>query len=326
MKYLLLVSFVLVAASCSSSKKVLSEKEALKATSVDTVKDEKEQLSKVNSDANTITHTQVKNKMSSQDSASIATVETLKKSVQAIQSMLTKMEQRIDEKTKSKLKDSVISKISVFDHTLWQELLQKHVSDKGNVNYKGFKSDRKLLNTYIDNLSKQTPQDSWSKQEKLSYWINAYNALTVDLILRFYPVKSIKDIKDPWDQRFWKLGAKWYNLNDIEHKILRKMDEPRIHFAIVCASFSCPKLQNIAFIPEKLDDQLTLATKSFLRDPLRNNIGANTLELSKIFKWFSKDFKVNDGTLIDFLNTYSDIKISPKAKQRFKVYNWSLNE
>ena len=79
----------------------------------------------------------------------------------------------------------------------------------------------------------------------LAFWMNAYNALTIDLILRNYPVDSIKDIKNPWDQRLWKLGDKWYNLNQIEHDILRKMDEPRIHFGIVCASFSCPKLQTL---------------------------------------------------------------------------------
>ncbi|MBC3757118.1 DUF547 domain-containing protein [Hyunsoonleella sp. SJ7] len=212
-----------------------------------------------------------------------------------------------------------------FSHSTFNDLLQKHVSELGNVNYQGFKSDRKSLNNYIKELDKNLPNNNTPKQEKLAYWINAYNAMTVDLILRHYPVKSIKDIKNPWKQRHWKLGEKWYNLDEIEHQILRKMDEPRIHFAIVCASYSCPKLQNEAFTASNLEKQLTKATKDFLSDSERNIISENRLELSKIFQWFGKDFKQN-GSLIDFLNTYSEVGISKEAKIRFKDYNWDLNE
>lgn len=212
-----------------------------------------------------------------------------------------------------------------FNHNNWNSLLQKHVSKKGNVNYKGFKADRKALLSYLSSLSENTPTEAWTKDAKLAYWINAYNAMTIDLILRHYPIQSIKDIKDPWDQRYWKIGDKWINLNEIEHDILRKMNEPRIHFGIVCASFSCPKLLNEAFVVEKIETQLTKATKEFLSDPNRNEISQNNLKLSKIFQWFSKDFK-QDGDLIDFLNKYSDITISEKAKKSFKDYNWDLNE
>ena len=159
----------------------------------------------------------------------------------------------------------------------------------------------------------------------MAYWINAYNALTVDLILRNHPIKSIKDIKDPWDQRLWKFGNKWQNLNDIEHQILRKMNEPRIHFAIVCASVSCPKLQNNAFTSSNLDAQLTAFTKEFLNDESKNKFSENRIELSKIFKWFKKDFEQN-GSLIDFLNTYSDFEISNNAKKNYTNYNWNLND
>lgn len=143
--------------------------------------------------------------------------------------------------------------------------------------------------------------------------------------MRNYPLNSIKDINKPWDQRLWKFGDKWQNLNDIEHKILRKMDEPRIHFAIVCASESCPKLENTAFVASKLESQLTKTTKGFLADKSKNNLSANSIKLSKIFKWFAKDFKTN-GTLIDFLNTYSDVNITSNAKKSFKDYSWALNE
>ena len=215
------------------------------------------------------------------------------------------------------------TKKEAFNHSSWNNLLQNNVSQTGNVNYKTFKTNKKTLLNYITSLGENMPNETWKKKDKLAFWINAYNAMTVDLILRNYPLKSIKDIKNPWEQRYWKLADKWYNLDEIEHQILRKMDEPRIHFAIICASYSCPKLQNEAYTSEDLEQQLTKATKEFLNDSERNSISQNNIELSKIFKWFSKDFEQN-GSLINFLNLYSDIKISDKAKKSFK--DWDLNE
>ncbi|WP_339752873.1 DUF547 domain-containing protein [uncultured Winogradskyella sp.] len=223
-----------------------------------------------------------------------------------------------------KLNDSVYF-IKVASHDKWQKLLQKNVSEKGNVNYLGFKKDKTELKEYINYLSENQPTEKWIKNDKLAYWINAYNALTVDLIIRNHPTKSIKNIKDPWDQRLWQFGDKWQNLNDIEHKILRKMNEPRIHFAIVCASVSCPKLQNEAFTAANLEEQLTNATKEFLADTSKNELSKDRIKLSKIFKWFKGDFEQN-GSLIDFLNQYSDVEISDKAKKNFKDYNWDLND
>lgn len=212
-----------------------------------------------------------------------------------------------------------------FDHSAFDGLLQKHVSSQGNVNYIGFKSERTTLRNYIASLGENMPSNTWSKEDRLAYWINAYNALTIDLILRNPSEKSIKDIKDPWDQRLWKLGDKWYNLNQIEHDILRKMNEPRIHFAIVCASVSCPKLQNTAFTASGLENQLTSATKEFLKDSSKNNLSKNSIKLSKIFKWFGKDFKQNQS-LVDFLNKYSDIEILQNASKSYMDYNWNLND
>lgn len=217
------------------------------------------------------------------------------------------------------------TKTETFSHQRWNKLLQKHVSISGNVDYKNFIEDKTTLAIYIDALTHAETIEDWSKEEKLAFWINAYNALTIDLIIKNYPVKSIKDIKNPWEQRLWQFGDKWYNLEDIEHKILRKMDEPRIHFAIVCASYSCPKLQNTAFTADNLEQQLTLATQEFLSDTNRNEISKNTLKLSKIFRWFSKDFEQN-GSLIDFLNKYTEVTISAKAKISYKDYNWDLND
>lgn len=217
-----------------------------------------------------------------------------------------------------------VENIEKFNHTSWDNLLEQHVSNNGNVDYNSFLKNKTTLRNYIIALGENTPKDAWSKNDKLAYWINAYNALTVDLILKNLPLKSIKDIKNPWDQRLWKIGEKWMTLNDIEHRILRKMNEPRIHFAIVCASYSCPKLLNKAFTATNLEHELTVATKDFLSDTNRNNITENTIKISKIFKWFSKDFKTN-GSIIDFINQYSAISVSKKAKTSFKDYNWNLN-
>lgn len=220
---------------------------------------------------------------------------------------------------------SLNTNAQTVDHSLWSSILKKHVSNNGNVNYRTLKSDSIKLKSYINQLSQNSPNKNWSKEETLAYWINAYNALTIDLILKNYPVKSIKDIKNPWKQRLWDFGKNNYNLDEIEHDILRNMNEPRIHFAIVCASYSCPKLQNEAFVAEKLDLQLTKATKEFLADKNRNEITENNIQISKIFDWFSKDFTKN-GSLIDFLNLYTKVNISPNAKKRYKDYNWALNE
>lgn len=211
------------------------------------------------------------------------------------------------------------------DHTLWNDLLTKHVTATGDVNYKGFIKDKKQLKEYLALLSENEPQDNWSKEETLAYWMNVYNAFTVKLIIDNYPVASIKDIKDPWDKRFFKIGSKWRNLNEIEHKILRKMDDPRIHFGINCASISCPTLHNKAFTAANVNSTLDQLATAYINNAKHNIITKNAVELSKIFRWFSKDFKTN-GSIIDYLNQYSAITIDDNAKISYKEYNWSLNE
>jgi hypothetical protein len=212
-----------------------------------------------------------------------------------------------------------------MNHAKWNVLLQNNVSKSGTVNYKGFQKDSEELRLYLNELSANVPEKSWSKNAILAYWINAYNAYTVQLILANYPTKSIKDIKDPWGKKFFSLGNKKYSLEEIEHEILRKMDEPRIHFAINCASFSCPNLLNEAYTEEKLEQQLVAVSKSFINDKTKNSISPNKIEISKIFDWFAGDFK-KKGSMIDFLNQYSTVKINTKAKINYKDYNWNLNE
>lgn len=214
-------------------------------------------------------------------------------------------------------------------------LLKKHVDNQGGVNYKAFKSDEAKLNSYLETMKQDSPSDFWDDNEKLTYWINTYNALTIQLILKYYPVKSIKDIgssiqipfvNTPWDIECFEVNGKELSLNNIEHGIIRKeFEEPRIHFALVCAAVSCPKLRNEAYDATRLDGQLTAQTKSFLANTSKNKIGTDRLELSKIFSWYGGDFRKN-GTLVDFLNQYTDIEIDKKAKTSFMDYDWGLNE
>lgn len=236
---------------------------------------------------------------------------------------------------------SILVSIALFgqsgvSHSSYDELLQKYVDDKGLVNYKGLMGERQKLKSYLSILEDNPPQEEWTRDEKLAYWINAYNAFTLELILEHYPVETIKDIgstiKIPfvstaWDVKFINIGGEEYDLNNIEHGIIRKeFDEPRIHFALVCAAVSCPKLQNRAYLPEKLDEQLTKAAREFLGNPAKNNIESSSkATLSKIFNWYGGDFN-NNGTLIEFINKYSSMKLNKDADIDWMDYNWALNE
>lgn len=221
-------------------------------------------------------------------------------------------------------------------HQLWNELLKAHVKPNGQVDYKGFIREKPKLESYLKLLSENAPDRSkWSKNEQLAYWINVYNAYTVKLIVDFYPTKSIRDlgprikiplIKDVWHYKFFKIAGVDMSLDEVEHSILRKeFEEPRIHFAINCASVSCPPLLNEAFVAANLENQLMRVTTTFVNDPSRNKISSQSAQLSSIFSWFKGDF-TKKGTLIEFLNRYSKVKISPNARISFLDYNWNLNE
>lgn len=222
------------------------------------------------------------------------------------------------------------------DHQIWQQLLKTHVSSDGKVNYRGFVQDKSKLEQYLAQLSANAPdRKTWSKNEQLAYWINAYNAFTVKLIVDNYPTASIKDlgpklkipgIQDVWHYEFFKIGGKSTSLDEIEHSILRKeFNEPRIHFAINCASVSCPPLLNEAFTSEKMESQLQKMAIAFINDASRNKITADAIQVSSIFSWFKEDF-TKKGSLIDFLNQYSKVKIKSSAKVSYLDYNWKLNE
>lgn len=216
----------------------------------------------------------------------------------------------------------------IFDHTTWHRLLQKHVSSEGSVDYEGFQKDRDMLKSYLSELNVQTPQSKWGKDATMAYWINAYNAFTVELILRNYPTSSIKNINSgkAWDLKFIELGGETYSLNNIEHDILRKRyKDARVHFAVNCASVSCPKLINVAFSEVDLDLQLQTAAKRFIDNQSKNTITAEKAEVSKLFDWYKDDFMLN-GSVKGYLNSFSKVKIAPETKITFKDYNWNLNK
>ena len=211
----------------------------------------------------------------------------------------------------------------------YNQLLQKHVDKLGAVDYKNLKTDAHKLTEYINFLKRTTPEKSWSANKIKAFWINAYNAYTLQLILENYPLKSIMKIqkngKDAWNIPFANVGGKNYTLNYIEHEILRKdFNDPRIHVGVNCASGSCPQLGKFAFTENNIEAELERLMAIFINDATRNIITEKKIQISKIFDWFKGDFTKN-GTLIDYLNNYSKIKISKKAKIRFLEYDWSLN-
>tara|TARA_B100000780_G_scaffold43210_1_gene26798 strand:- start:775 stop:1470 length:696 start_codon:yes stop_codon:yes gene_type:complete len=206
-------------------------------------------------------------------------------------------------------------------HERWSVELRKYVDTKGQVDYVNWYKNKEGLNAYIIVLKQNHPQEYWSKNQIKAYWINTYNALTIKIILDNFPIKSIKDIKNPWNDIIIKYDSKSYSLDEIEHNILRKMNDPRIHFAINCASISCPKLLNKAYMPHKVEKQLDQASKRFLKSS--NEIDKNEIKISKIFLWFKKDFG-NTKNLLNFIEKYSSIKLAnPKIK--YLEYNWKLN-
>jgi hypothetical protein len=217
------------------------------------------------------------------------------------------------------------------DHSIWDRYLGDYVSSSGTVDYKGMKLRTDTLDAYLKELMNNPVASDWTKNQKMAYYINAYNAYTVKFVLEKYPVESVKDIsfsgKDIWNFRMVMLGGTTnQTLNGLENDILRKMGDARIHFAINCASYSCPKLLNKAYMPDKLNSQLTAATKGFINDTKHNVISEKKIQISELFSWYAADFQTETSTLIDFLNQYSTVTINKDAKIEYMPYNWSLND
>ncbi len=210
-------------------------------------------------------------------------------------------------------------------HAAWDSLLQKYVDSTGKVNYKSLKADPGALEAYCVLLAANTPQDSWSRAEKLAYWINTYNAFTMKLIVDNYPTASILrfDGGKTWDVKRIKLGDKKYSLNQIENEIIRpQFKEPRIHFAINCGARSCPPLYNHAYTAENLETTLESRAKAFINNTAYNTINSRQAAVSKIFDWYGADF----ADLKKYLNRYSTRPLKASTSIVFKDYDWDLNE
>lgn len=219
------------------------------------------------------------------------------------------------------------------DNDIYAVLLKKHVANK-RVNYDGFKTDENRLDQYLTILT-QTDVKSLSRNDAFAFYINAYNAFTIKLILTKYPgINSIKEIggffSNPWSKKFIVLQKMTVSLDYIEHKILRpQFKDPRVHFAINCASKSCPQLLNKPYEGDILESQLNNQAKIFINDKHNNFFKDNTLFISKIFNWFKDDFSDNplgfirqyaSGNLKEDLDT-----VRENIKIRYLDYDWSLN-
>jgi hypothetical protein len=242
------------------------------------------------------------------------------------------------------------------NHAAWDALLKRHVvvaqnGSSSRVDYAGFHADRSALQAYLDGLSSvtQTEYRGWTREQQLAFLINAYNAFTVALVLTRYPdLKSIKDLgsflKSPWKQEFFMLLGAERSLDAVEQGLIRApgaFDEPRIHFAVNCASIGCPMLRDNAYVAERLDLQLEESVRRFIGDRSRNRYdpASEKLEVSRIFDWYKADFeKGNRGisSLPQFLARYADFLADEAAARalvrqgqaqiRYLDYDWNLND
>jgi len=246
--------------------------------------------------------------------------------------------------------------LAAFDHShgAWDALVKQNVvwvseGTASRVNYGGFQKDRAALKAYLNSLSAvpQSEFDGWSRDQRLAFLINAYNAFTVELLLTEYPKhRSIKDygslFQSPWKKKFFTLLGRERHLDDIEHGLIRApgaYDEPRIHMAVVCASIGCPALRDEAFTASRLDAQLEDGVIRFLSDRSRNRYNAATglLEVSSIFDWYGEDFSGGNYRSLDgFFARYADrLSGAPADRERIRAggvrlrfldYDWNLND
>lgn len=228
------------------------------------------------------------------------------------------------------------------DHHLYQDFLIKYIhTDINNVNLVSYSKvnakDKHQLNNYINYLTSLKITD-YNKQEQLAYWINLYNALTIKVVLDRFPTKSILDIRlsgiftpGPWNKKLIKIENKELSLNDIEHRIIRPIwNDPRTHFALNCASYSCPNLQKTAYTGANIQQVLNADAKEYLNSSRGVNIdNDNNLIVSEIFEWYASDFGKNDTEIIQFIGKYANPALKQKLTGRTIInkytYDWSLN-
>lgn len=222
---------------------------------------------------------------------------------------------------------------AVISHNIWQSFLNNYLVEEGEntlIKYGAVsKDDKKQLKQYISSLATKDPRQ-YSLNEQYAYWVNLYNAITVDLILTDYPVKSITKLGGlfsfgPWGEDVVKVAGKDLTLNDIEHRILRPIwNDPRTHYAVNCASLGCPNLQGLAFTADNTESLLEKAAQEFINSDKGVSLGKNKTQLSSIYEWFAEDFG-NKQELIQHLATYRSELASLSGKFSYE-YDWNLND
>ncbi|OHC25854.1 MAG: hypothetical protein A2Y50_12390 [Pseudomonadales bacterium RIFCSPLOWO2_12_59_9] len=245
---------------------------------------------------------------------------------------------------------ATLAPASGLDNAQWDGLLQRHVRvlDGGNatqVDYAGMLAERAQLREYLGAIAAVKPKlfASWSKAEQLALLINAYNASTVELVLSGDPqIDSIKDLgslfQSPWKQQFVQLLGKIRSLDELEHELIRGeqgYQEPRVHFALNCASIGCPALRAEAYNGARLEQQLNDAQQHFLADRSRNRLKGESLQVSSIFKWYREDFEQNGQSLAVYLAAQANaLGLNTTQRQQlldgqieieFLDYDWRLN-
>ena len=231
---------------------------------------------------------------------------------------------------------------AVIDHSDWQYLLEEYVisDDPSGVNLVDYQNlledDKAVLDRYIDQLSSIDPR-TYNRTEQHAYWINLYNALTVQLIIENYPAESITKLGasplsfGPWDDNIITLAETELSLNDIEHGILRPLwNDYRVHFAVNCASIGCPNLQAMAFTADNSEALLDQAAGEYLAHPRGARFEDGTLILSSIFDWYGIDFGDDQGQVLETLSQHAPSAIANElaeyADDITYEYNWQLND
>ena len=230
-----------------------------------------------------------------------------------------------------------------ISHAPWNALLDRYVDDAGFVNYRAWKAsaaDGKRLDQYLSDLSRASPTGRATRDAQLAFWINAYNALTIKGILREYPTTSIRNHTpklfgyNVWEDLLLVVGPKPYSLTQIEHEVLRPMGEPRIHFAIVCASRGCPRLLNQAYTAATLEDQLNRNATDFFAKKINFQYDprARAIKISSIMDWFAGDFGRDSVEQMKRISPYlpddaaRSLASSGTASVTYLDYDWSLND
>jgi Protein of unknown function, DUF547 len=232
--------------------------------------------------------------------------------------------------------------INTIDLAIWDDLLHRYVDDFGRVNYRRWKAESAdVLKQWLETLADVDLETMTNVDERLALWLNAYNAIAISQVLEVYPIESIRPkvlgipnwlaFLDFFTRSTSTIAGKKYSLNQIEHGILRQeFAEPRIHFALVCASVGCPMLRRGAYFLESVRTQMEADAKRFIRNPdkVRYDAGKKTLYLSKIFEWYGEDFVKAAGSVTAYVGGYlgPDVAVDDGWAIVFLPYNWNLNQ